>query len=128
MLPDAPSTPDPSIPVPGSVPDGFEAAAALRCDLLLPTEPQPGMEVVAQVERLEGDLAPLLDALGEPDDPVPTDLACTADQELVAPLWLEGADGTLIPVHWPRDACGKTKPAAHDALDELEQALGFSLH
>ena len=29
MLPDAPPTPDPAIPVPGRVPDGFEPAAAL---------------------------------------------------------------------------------------------------
>lgn len=133
MLPDAPATPDPAIPVPGRVPDGFEAAAALRCTLTWPTEGAAGADevdqapvdpvdagVVAQVERLEGDLTPLLAALAEPDDPVPTDIVCTADLELVAPLWLEGVDGSLIPVHYPRDACGKTKAAVHDALAGLE--------
>ena len=133
MLPDAPATPDSSIPVPGRVPDGFEPVAALRCTPLVPgAEGIEGVEaeapvddtdstaVVARVERFEGDLDPLVTALAEPDDPVPTDQVCTADLELVAPLWLEDADGHLIPVHSPRDACGKTKPAVHDALAGLE--------
>ena len=131
MLPDAPATPDPSIPVPGRVPDGFEPVAALRCTPLVPGA-EEGVEaeapvddtdptaVVARVERFEGDLDPLVTALAEPDDPVPTDQVCTADLELVAALWLEDADGRLIPVHYPRDACGKTKPAVHDALAGLE--------
>jgi hypothetical protein len=127
MLPDAPPTPDPAIPVPGRVPDGFEPAAALRCTSLgpdlegtAPVDDSQPSEVVVQVERLEGDLAPLITALAESDDPVPTGLACTADMELVPPLWLEGVDGRLIPVHYPRDACGKTKPAVHEALDALQ--------
>lgn len=119
MLPEAPATPDPAIPVPGRVPDGFDAVAALRCTRLLPAADAAG-DVVAQVERFEGDLAPLIAALAEPDDPVPSGVVCTADMELVPPLWLESADGTLIPVHYPRDACGKTKSAVHDALDGLE--------
>jgi len=127
MLPDALSTPDPSIPVPGRVPDGFEPAAALRCTSLTPdiegtapVDDQQADVVVAQVERFEGDLAPLVTALAESDDPVPADLACTADMELVPPLWLEGVDGRLIPVHYPRNACGKTKPGVHEALDALQ--------
>ena len=130
MLPDAPATPDPSIPVPGRVPDGFEPVAALRCTPLVPgaegvegTAPaddtEPGA-IEVKVERFEGDLGPLVTALAEPDDPVPTDQMCTADMELVAPLWLEDADGRLIPVHYPRDACGKTKQAVHDALAGLD--------
>jgi hypothetical protein len=130
MLPDALATADPSIPVPGRVPDGFEPAAALRCTPLVPgaegfeasapaDDPEPSA-VVVRVERFEGDLGPLITALAEPDDPVPTDQMCTADLELVAPLWLEDADGQLIPVHYPRDACGKTKAAVHDALAGLE--------
>ena len=127
MLPDAAATPDPSIPVPGRVPDGFEPVAALRCTSLVldiegaaPVDDPPPSEIVAQVERFEGDLAPLITALAEPDDPVPADVVCTADMELVPPLWLEGADGRLIPVHYPRDACGKTTPGVHEALDALQ--------
>ena len=127
MLPDELATPDPAIPVPGRVPDGFEPAAALRCTSLTPgiegTAPvddtPPGL-VVVQVERFEGDLSPLVAALAEPDDPVPADVVCTADMELVPPLWLEGVDGRLIPVHYPRNACGKTKPGVHEAIDALQ--------
>ena len=127
MLPDAPASPDPAIPVPGRVPDGFEPAAALRCTSLAPgiegtapVDDTPPGEVVAQVERFEGDLAPLVAALAEPDDPMPADVVCTADMELVPPLWLEGVDGRLIPVHYPRNACGKTKPGVHEAIDALQ--------
>ena len=127
MLPDELATPDPAIPVPGRVPDGFEPAAALRCTSLTPgiegtapVDDTPPGEVVVQVERFEGDLSPLVAALAEPDDAIPADVVCTADMELVPPLWLEDVDGRLIPVHYPRNACGKTKPGVHEALDALE--------
>lgn len=110
------TTPDPSIPVPGRVPDGFEASAALRCTMIH-VDDQPAF--VAEVERFEGDLEPLLDALAEPDDAAPPNLACTADMEMVPALWLEGRDGMVIPVHYPRDACGKTKAGVRDALASL---------
>lgn len=113
-------TPDPSIPVPGRVPDGFEASAALRCTVIHVDEVDGRADFVAQVERFEGDLEPLLDALAEPDDAAPPNLACTADMEIVPALWLEGRDGMVIPVHYPRDACGKTKAGTHDALASLQ--------
>ena len=98
-------TPDPSIPVPGRVPEGFEASAALRCDTI-DVDPVDGApEFVAEVERLEGDLEPLLAALAEPDDAAPPNLVCTADMEIVPALWLESRDGQVIPVHYPRDGC-----------------------
>ena len=113
-------TPDPSIPVPGRVPEGFEASAALRCETI-DVDPVDGApEFVAEVERLEGDLEPLLAALAEPDDAAPPNLVCTADMEIVPALWLESRDGQVTPVHYPRDACGKTKPGTHDALESLD--------
>jgi hypothetical protein len=113
------TTPDPSIPVPGRVPDGFEASAALRCTIIHVDDGDGSSELVAEVERFEGDLEPLLDALAEPDDAAQPNLACTADMEIVPALWLEGRDGLLIPVHYPRDACGKTKAGTHEALASL---------
>jgi hypothetical protein len=120
--PDAPDTPDPAVPVPGRVPAGFEPVAALRCvvDLSPGVVNETTPEPVMRVQRLEGDLGPLLDALAQADDPVPPDIMCTADMELVPPLWLEDADGAVIPVHYPRDACGKTKPAVRDAVERLD--------
>jgi hypothetical protein len=113
------TTPDPSIPVPGRVPGGFEASAALRCTSVHVDDVADPPELVAEVERFEGDLEPLLDALAEPDDAAPPNLACTADMEIVPALWLEGRDGKVIPVHYPRDACGKTKAGVRDALASL---------
>ena len=128
MMFDPSATPDPSIPVPGAVPADFEASAALLCVVdWTPDEgvdPAPTDEVNAalsvQVEHLEGDLTDLPAALAVPDDAVPDDIACTADLEIVSALWLEDSAGRVVPVHYPRDACGKTKRAVHDALGELE--------
>jgi len=130
--PDVPETPDTAMPVPGRVPAGFGPVAVLRCVLDLSPglvdegtseagASEPGApEPVMRVQRFEGDLDPLLGALEEADDPVPPDIMCTADMELVPPLWLEDADGAVIPVHYPRDACGKTKPAVRDAVERLD--------
>ena len=136
---------DAEIPVPGRVPEGFEAVAALRCSLDLTLAPAPDLvplplefwpegdstpelhkpenpadvDIVWKVERFEGDLTGLLVALAAPDDVPPADLACTADMEIVQALWLEGRSGEVVPVHYPRNGCGKTKPAVRDALSRL---------
>jgi hypothetical protein len=129
MMFDSSATPDPTIPVPGRVPAGFEASAALLCvvdrtplnevDTAPDVAPStPNLRV--RVERLEGDLTALLAALAEPDDLAPVDTVCTADMEIVPALWLEDADGGVVPVHYPRNVCGKTKPAVHEAIAGLE--------
>ena len=130
------ASPDPSIPVPGRVPAGFEASAALLCVVDWPpieaVDPAPPsdqgdlgesggpIEPVVRIERLQGDLTALLAALAAPDDAVPATIVCTADLELVPALWLEDDAGSVAPVHYPRDACGKTKPAVRDALAGLD--------
>lgn len=126
MMFDGVATPDPTIPVPGRVPAGFEASAALRCvvdwgplnEVETAPDAAPSAPIV-QVERVDGDLTALLAALAEPDDLTPVDTWCTADVEIVRPLWLEDADGGVVPVHYPRNVCGKTKPAVHQALAGL---------
>ncbi|MBT2497827.1 hypothetical protein J7E25_01835 [Agromyces sp. ISL-38] len=126
LLPNAEEpTADPSIPVPGRVPEGFEATAAVRCSVEFgePGEAGDEMEVFWLVERFEGDLGPLLEALAVADDVPPEGLMCTADMEMVPPLWLEARSGGFVPVHYPRDGCGKTKPAVHDALDGLQVTM-----
>jgi len=122
------ATADPSIPVPGRVPEGFEASAAVRCSVEFGELAQVGeagdaIEVHWRVERFEGDLGPLLDALAASDDLPPEGLACTADMEMVPALWLEARAGGFVPVHYPRDGCGKTKPAVRDALDGLQVTM-----
>lgn len=106
-------------PEPGRVPKWFDAASALLCSI-----PSPSADRAvdtATITRYEGDLGPLLEALDAPDDVAGPNQACTADLQIVPSLWLEAEDGTLIPVHWPRNVCGKTKPGAGEALGNLEQ-------
>jgi len=105
-------------PEPGRVPDGFEPAAALLCEF--PTSSADAAEDTFTVTRFEGDLGPLLRALDAPDDVAGAGQMCTADMQLVPSLWLEAEDGTLLPVHWPRDVCGKTKPGAGEQVEKLK--------
>lgn len=126
LIPDEGEPPaDPSIPAPGRVPVGFDATAAVRCSLEFDLAPvgEPG-DVFWRVERFEGDLGPLLDALAASDDgPPPGELLCAADMEFVPALWLEARAGGFLPVHYPRNACGKTKPAVRTALDGLQVTM-----
>ncbi|WP_127793801.1 hypothetical protein [Agromyces sp. LHK192] len=122
----------PPIPEPGRVPDGFEPVAALRCTQSFyrydDVPPADGSEapdgellrLVVGIERFEGDLGPLLSALDEPDDAADSLTVCSADMQLVPPLWLEASDGNVIHVHQPRDACGKTKDRVNEALGTLD--------
>jgi hypothetical protein len=119
------ATADPAIPAPGRVPEGFEASAAIRCSIDFGELARVGeaTEVLWKIERFEGDLGPLLDALAASDDVPPEGLMCTADMEMVPALWLQARTGGFIPVHYPRDGCGKTKPAVRDALDGLQVTM-----
>jgi len=113
------STPDPDhpyAPKPGRVPHDFTPAMAVRCDVMTDLGDAPGLRVTAVT--FAGDLAPLLAALAEPDDD-DSNVACTADLELVPPLWLVDAAGRAINAHYPVNACKKTKPGVRDALDTL---------
>ncbi|WP_157157614.1 MULTISPECIES: hypothetical protein [unclassified Diaminobutyricimonas] len=118
---------DPSIPVPGRVPAGFEATtAAVRCSLTfskLGPVGGAGADIFWRVERFEGDLGPLLTALAASDDVPPDGLVCSLDMEVVPALWLETRAGGLAPVRYPRDGCGKTKPAVRNALDGLQVTM-----
>lgn len=121
LPPDSTSTPDPQhpdAPEAGRVPAGFTPITAVRCELMASIEDAEGRWSGVTAATLTGDLAPLLAALAEPDDEKWLG-PCTADMELVPPLWLVDATGAAINAHYPRDGCAKTKPAARDALAGL---------
>ena len=115
------STPDPlhpDAPEAGRVPVDFRPTMAVRCDLMASIDDAEGRWSGVTAVTLAGDLTPLLAALAEPDDghwlgP------CTADMELVPPLWLVDAAGRAINAHYPRNGCGKTKPGVRNALAGL---------
>ena len=123
--PDGLLTPPPDsdpIPTPGAVPAGFVAVAALACDFEMRDagSSDGALDVVALVTRYEGDLGPLLAALGAPDEVAPPDTVCDLSMELVAPIWLEDADGEVVSVRSPVDGCMKTKPGVREALAGLD--------
>jgi hypothetical protein len=105
-------------PPAGRVPDGFEPVVAVRCNLMASLEDAEGRWSAVTAETLAGDLGPLLKALDQPDDDKWLG-PCTADMELVPPLWLADATGRAIRVHYPVTGCGKTKPAVREALADL---------
>jgi hypothetical protein len=124
MFPGEPTPAEPSqsarpeAPPAGRVPAGFEPVVAIRCDLMAAIEDADGRWSGATAETLAGDLGPLLAALNQPDDGRWSG-PCTADMELVPPLWLVDAAGRAIHVHYPVTGCGKTKPATREALAGL---------
>jgi hypothetical protein len=113
-----PNPQHPDAPEAGRVPTGFIPTTAVRCDQMASVDDAEGQWSAVAVITLTGDLTPLLTALAEPDDGIGSG-PCTADMEIVPPLWLVDATGQAIHAHYPRDRCAKTKPDAHNALAGL---------
>jgi hypothetical protein len=105
-------------PAAGRVPSGFNPVEVYRCNIHATLDDTEGRWSAVVIERLTGDLGPLLRALARPDD-ARTDNPCPAMAELVPDLWLADASGHAVRVHYPRTSCGFTKPAVRAALDVL---------
>jgi hypothetical protein len=121
---DGSGTPSPGAALPrdGRVPDDFVAVAAVLCPVMATVTDDEGVWSAVEQVRYEGDLTALLAALAEPDDRPPANLACTAEGQIVPPLWLVDADGHAVLVHWPLDVCSKTKGGVNAALQNLTVA------
>lgn len=98
----------------GLVPEGFEAVAVLRCNPFASQEDRDGVWSGVMLERLEGDLEPVLTALATPSDPRSAG-PCAAVAYLVPELWIERADGDVVRVAIPADGCGAPKQVGLDA-------------
>ena len=103
----------------GLVPQGFEAVAVLRCDPYASQQERDEVWSGALLERLEGELEPVLAALAMPSDPRSLG-PCPAVAFLSPELWLEGLDGKVVRVAVPADGCGAPKQVGLEtALDAL---------
>src|SRR3546814_412034 len=71
------------------------------------------------IERREGNLRPLLDALAADSDP-PSSGPCTADMVLAPDLWAADAGGRFVRLSFPMTGCHKPKA---DAMGAAEAAL-----
>lgn len=109
----------PASEVPGSVPEGFVPVQVIRCSTKV-KDPTGDYTPVLLEEHLEGDYSDLLAALAKPSDQGGSG-PCTADMEMIPPLWMVDAQRRAIDVAWPLDACGKTrgKPDTGKALEQL---------
>ena len=116
---DVSGAPSEEVVLAGSVPEGFVPVQVIRCSIVV-KDPTGDFTQVLQEEPLEGDYSDLLAALAKPSDKGGSG-PCTADMEIIPPLWMVDAQGRAIQVTWPLDACGKTrgKPDTSKALAKL---------
>jgi predicted small secreted protein len=98
----------------GLVPSDFATVAVLRCDPYASRDDDDGSWTGTRLERLEGDLEPVLAALASPSDPRSMG-PCTAIGYLSPELWVEDADGRVVRVAVPSDGCGAPKSVGLDA-------------
>ncbi|WP_194421352.1 hypothetical protein [Microbacterium abyssi] len=106
----------------GLVPEGFEAVAVLRCEPYASHQDRDGVWSGSRLERLEGELEPVLAALASPSDPR-SNGPCPAVAYLAPELWLEGTSGDVVRVAVPADGCGAPKQVGLEAaLDTLAVA------
>lgn len=106
----------------GSIPEDFEPIAVYVCDPLLGIDPPTGDdgEVVGRLpstepQRLEGDLAPLVAAFAEPNDP-PWPGPCAASMVIVPDVWLVDDAGRAIRPAYPVTSCSQPKEGVGEAL------------
>jgi hypothetical protein len=104
----------------GLVPPDYRAVAVLRCDPYASREDGDGIWAGALLQRLEGDLEPLLAALAVPSNPRSLG-PCAAIGYVSPELWVEDADGRVVRAAAPSDGCGAPKAVG---LDEALAALG----
>ncbi|WP_203581866.1 hypothetical protein [Microbacterium hibisci] len=103
----------------GPVPDDFEPVAAVRCVPFQTVEDDEGIWSVVLRERLEGDLAAVLRAQAEPDEPRSLG-ACPAIATIAPLVWLTDAAGQGVRLRYPVDGCGQPKvELIGDALARL---------
>lgn len=125
-LPVTPSDVDTAdAPAPMRLPEDFVPASVYRCSILSHGSIGPGIGGVIAVEHLDGDLAPLLKVLSQPDSDAADgasdtgELLCDASFQFVPQLWLVDEAGRSLRVRWPTNACGKTLAGSVEVLDSF---------
>jgi hypothetical protein len=116
----------PSAPAAGPLPEGFAAVSAVRCSTGETLTDQSGRWAAVTASRLEGDVAPLVDALAAParataTAPVPgaAPTGCPAGAERTD-LWLVDALGDAVRVALPGGGCDPLPDAVADGLAALD--------
>lgn len=97
----------------GSVPAGFVTDKVFMC--------HAGIANDIQLQELQGDFTPLLDALAVPSDRADGQFACPSVLEHIPVLWLVNAEGGAVDAAWPTTRCRQAsgKPETQKAVDAL---------
>jgi hypothetical protein len=112
-------------PAPMRLPEDFVPVSVYRCSIPSPKSIGPDIGGVITAERLDGDLAALLNVLSQPDSDAADgasgsgELLCDLSFQFVPQLWLMDEGGRSIRVRWPTNACGKTLAGSVEVLDSF---------
>lgn len=117
---DAPGTAHPDVPEPGAVPESFTPVSAVQCVSGERLTDADGVWSAVTVRQLEGDLAPLLDALAQPSESARADQACAASPFPAWELWLVDALGRAVRAERPVDPCGAPTAQVTAAVEQLD--------
>lgn len=120
---DASGTAHPDVPEPGAVPETFTPVSAVQCVSGERLTDADGVWAAVTVRQLEGDLAPLLDALDQPSEPVQADQACAAPTSPAWELWLVDALGRAVRADRPVDSCGSPTEQVTAAVAGLDTTV-----
>lgn len=112
----------PDAPEEGPVPDGFTPVSAVTCSTGETLTDASGRWAAVTATRLEGDVRPLVRALGSTATLAATGTAPTtcATDATRTELWLVDALGAAIRVALPADGCGRLPAALTEGLAELD--------
>lgn len=109
---DAPCDSDAAV---GGLPDGFEPVAVHVCESVIA---QPA----SSAKRLTGDLADILNAFAEANDPAWPG-ACSAVGWAGPEYWFEDAHGAVVHAAYPADGCGMPKNSAVTRISQAAARL-----
>lgn len=131
-------------PAAGRIPPDFQPVSVVECVLIGSTpstdgssRAEPGTSgqqttdglretFAIDLVILEGDLAPLIEALARPSEP-PSDGPCPAIADIVPEIFLVDDAGRAIRPLWPADSCGHALEGTSDALRQLDAVSSHRL-
>ncbi|WP_454049660.1 hypothetical protein [Cellulomonas sp. Marseille-Q8402] len=117
----ASGTPHPDAPDAGEVPDGFSPVSAVLCTTGETLTDASGRWAAVTATRLEGDVAPLVDALTTSVVPAAETTAAACGTGVPrSDLWLVDALGAAVRAALPGGGCGVLPAEVAEGLDALD--------
>lgn len=115
---DAETSPTAS-PEPGKIPDTFVPVSVVVCTADGTLHDSSGTWLALTASHREGDLGPLVAALGQPS--ARRGGTCSPTAVEAPAIWLVDALGRAMRPTWPTDHCGEPSAAVSQALAKLQE-------